>query len=111
MRVLTIVGVALGGAVSMLSAQHAHQLELGGFGTYTHFDSFFGLNSPIGGGGRVGASAVAFGVRAAPAAGGANWRRGRASFDKRDVTLMGTLLCTAAFLEASLRHQIGRAHV
>jgi hypothetical protein len=54
MRVLTIVGAALGGAVSVLSAQHAHQLELGGFGTYTHFDSFWGLNSPIGGGGRLG---------------------------------------------------------
>ncbi|HXQ27986.1 MAG TPA: hypothetical protein VN848_01855 [Gemmatimonadales bacterium] len=54
MRVLTIVGVALGGAVTALSAQHAHQLELGAFGTYTHFDSYWGLNGAIGGGGRLG---------------------------------------------------------
>jgi hypothetical protein len=54
MRVLTIVGVALGGAVTVLSAQHAHQVEIGGFGSYTHFDSYWGLKDAIGGGGRLG---------------------------------------------------------
>ena len=54
MRVFTIVGVALGGAVSMLSAQHAHQVEFGAFGTYTHFDSYWSLKDALGGGGRLG---------------------------------------------------------
>jgi hypothetical protein len=54
MRVLTIVGVALVGGVAALSAQHGHQLEFGGFGTYTRLDPAFHLNRPFGGGGRLG---------------------------------------------------------
>jgi len=54
MRVLSIVGVALISGISVASAQHGHQLELGGFGAYTHLDSGFGLNNPVGGGGRIG---------------------------------------------------------
>ncbi len=53
MRVLTIVGVALGGAATVLSAQHAHQVEIGVFGTFDHFDSFWGLNNGAGYGGRL----------------------------------------------------------
>lgn len=54
MRVLAIVGAALIGGVSIASAQHGHQLELGGYGTFTRFDQAFGLKNTIGGGGRIG---------------------------------------------------------
>jgi len=54
MRAVTAVGVLLVGAASALSAQHAHQLELGGFGTYTRYDKAFQLDNQFGGGGRVG---------------------------------------------------------
>jgi hypothetical protein len=54
MRVLTVVGLALAGSAATLQAQHAHQLEFGGFGTYTHYDASLGLNAQAGGGGRVG---------------------------------------------------------
>jgi|SRR5690242_4313321 len=54
MRVATVIGVlALGGAAS-LSAQHAHQFEIGGFAGYTRFDRAFLLDNTIGGGGRLG---------------------------------------------------------
>jgi hypothetical protein len=54
MRVLTIVGVALLSGVAGLSAQHGHQLEFGGFGTYTRYDPVFGIDRQFGGGGRLG---------------------------------------------------------
>ena len=54
MRAVTAVGVLLVGAASALSGQHAHQLELGGFGTYTWYDKAFQLDNQFGGGGRVG---------------------------------------------------------
>jgi hypothetical protein len=54
MRVLTIVGVALVSAVAAVSAQHGHQIEFGGFGTYTRYDPLFGLDRQFGGGGRLG---------------------------------------------------------
>jgi hypothetical protein len=54
MRVLVVVGVALGGAVGVLNAQHAHQVEFGAFGTYSHYDPLFSLNSGVGVGGRLG---------------------------------------------------------
>src|SRR2546428_661119 len=54
MRVLTIVGVALVGGVAAVSAQHGHQLEIGGFGTYTRYDPVWGLKWQAGGGGRLG---------------------------------------------------------
>jgi hypothetical protein len=54
MRVLTIVGVALVSGVAGLSAQHGHQIEFGGFGTYTRYDPVFGINRQFGGGGRLG---------------------------------------------------------
>src|SRR2546426_3446914 len=54
MRVLTIVGVALVGGVAAVSAQHGHQLEIGGFGTYTRYDPVWALKWQAGGGGRLG---------------------------------------------------------
>ena len=54
MRAVTVVGALLAGAASTLSAQHAHQVELGGFGTYTRYDKAFQLDNQFGGGGRVG---------------------------------------------------------
>ncbi|MGZ3434625.1 MAG: hypothetical protein ACXVA7_22965, partial [Isosphaeraceae bacterium] len=54
MRVLTIVGVALVFGAASVSAQHGHQLEFGGFGTYTRYDPLFGLDRQFGAGGRLG---------------------------------------------------------
>jgi hypothetical protein len=58
MRVLRMVGVAgaaLVCGVPSLWAQHAHQLEIGGFGTYTWFDPMWNL--------KQGADAIGFGGR------------------------------------------------
>ena len=54
MRVATVVGVLLLGGAASLSAQHAHQFEIGGFASYTRFDRAFLLDNQIGGGGRLG---------------------------------------------------------
>lgn len=54
MRVLTIVALALVIGVAGLSAQHGHQVEFGGFGTYTRYDPLYGVKSQLGGGGRLG---------------------------------------------------------
>ena len=54
MRVLTVVGLALVGSVGTLQAQHAHQVEFGGFGTYTRWDPVIAFNSHAGGGVRLG---------------------------------------------------------
>ena len=57
MRVVTVVGVLLAagaGGAATLSAQHAHQLEIGGFGSYTRYDKLFLLDNQVGGGGRIG---------------------------------------------------------
>ncbi len=54
MRVQTIVGVALVGGVTALSAQHGHQLEFTGFGTFTRFDPMWNLADRVGYGGRLG---------------------------------------------------------
>jgi hypothetical protein len=54
MRVLTIVALALVSGVAGLRAQHGHQVELGGFGTYTRYDPVFGLKRQFGFGGRLG---------------------------------------------------------
>ena len=54
MRVLKIVGLALVCGVATASAQHGHQLEFGGFGTYTRYDPVFGLKQAFGGGVRLG---------------------------------------------------------
>ncbi len=54
MRVLTICAVALCGAAQALSAQHAHDFELGLFGQYTRFDPLWNLKDGVGWGGRFG---------------------------------------------------------
>ena len=62
MRVLTVIGVLLagGGGVATLAAQHAHQLEFGGYTSWTRYDRAFGLNNTLdswkslGFGGRIG---------------------------------------------------------
>ena len=54
MRVVTVVGVLLAGVAASLSAQHAHQLEFGGYGTFTRYDQVFQLKDQFGGGGRIG---------------------------------------------------------
>lgn len=54
MRVVTLIGVLLAGGAATLSAQHAHQVEFGGFGSYTRYDRAFGLDNQFGGGGRLG---------------------------------------------------------
>jgi hypothetical protein len=54
MRVATVIGVLLLGGAATVRAQHAHQLEFGGYGTYTRYDRAFLLNNQFGGGGRLG---------------------------------------------------------
>src|SRR2546427_6933933 len=60
MRVVTVIGVLLAGGAATLTAQHAHQLEFGGFTSWTRYDRAFGLNNTfdswksLGFGGRVG---------------------------------------------------------
>src|SRR2546421_6708859 len=55
MRTLTTALAALlaGAGVSALPAQHAHQFEIGAFGSFTRYDRAFGLDNKIGGGGRL----------------------------------------------------------
>jgi hypothetical protein len=54
MRVVTVIGVLLAAGAATLSAQHAHQLEIGGFASYSRYDRAFGLEKQLGGGGRLG---------------------------------------------------------
>ena len=54
MRVVTVIGVLLLGRAATVSAQHAHQIEFGGFGSYTRYDRSFLLDDQFGGGGRLG---------------------------------------------------------
>jgi hypothetical protein len=54
MRVATVIGVLLLGGAATVHAQHAHQLEFGGYGAYTRYDRAFQLNNQFGGGGRLG---------------------------------------------------------
>src|SRR3989454_6670544 len=60
MRVVTVIGVLLAGGAATLTAQHAHQLEFGGFTSWIRYDRAFGLNNTfdswksLGFGGRIG---------------------------------------------------------
>jgi len=54
MRTLVIVGLVLTGGASGLAAQHAHQFELGAFGSFTRYDRVFNLDNQAGGGARLG---------------------------------------------------------
>jgi len=53
-RTLAILGLAFTAAVGTAGAQRAHQFELSGFGSFTHYDKVFGLESRVGGGARLG---------------------------------------------------------
>src|SRR5207245_1731267 len=53
-RTLAILGLALTTAVGTAGAQRAHQFELSAFGSFTHYDKTFGLESRVGGGARLG---------------------------------------------------------
>src|SRR2546427_763022 len=91
MRTLTTALAALlaGAGVSDLPAQHAHQFELGAFGSYTRYDRAFGLENQLGGGARLGyffgrvVGAELAGGRVDPSAGGggarAVWPQGSGS--------------------------------
>ena len=54
MRVLTIVGLVLAGGAHALAAQHSHEFEVAGFGSYTYYDPYWRLDRTFGGGGRLG---------------------------------------------------------
>lgn len=54
MRAVIAIGVLVAGVAGRLAAQHAHQLEFGGYGTFTHYDRAFLLKDQFGGGGRIG---------------------------------------------------------
>ena len=54
MRSTSFVVALLVGAVAGLAAQRAHQLELGGYGSFTRYDHLMRLDPRIGAGARVG---------------------------------------------------------
>ncbi len=54
MRALTVVAVLLVGGARCLWAQHAGQVEMGGFASYTRYDSRFQLGNQLGAGARLG---------------------------------------------------------
>ena len=54
MRALTVVAVLLAGGASSLCAQHAGDIEIGGYGSYTRYDSRLQLDNQFGTGGRLG---------------------------------------------------------
>ena len=53
MRVLTVLGL-LAGAIGSLNAQRGGQVEIGGYGSYTRYDSRLQLDNQFGAGGRLG---------------------------------------------------------
>ena len=54
MRSTTLVAALLVGAVAGLAAQRAHQIELGGYGSFTRYDHLMALDPRIGAGARIG---------------------------------------------------------
>jgi hypothetical protein len=54
MRVVTVVAGWLAAGPGPLGAQHAHQLEIGGFGAYAVYDKDYQVDNQFGGGGRLG---------------------------------------------------------
>lgn len=54
MRALTVMAVLLAGGARCVCAQHGGQIEIGGFATYTRYDSRFQLDPQIGAGGWLG---------------------------------------------------------
>jgi len=53
MRVVSVIGVLLVAGAASLAAQHAHQLEISGFGSYNRYDKNLQLDNQLGGGGRL----------------------------------------------------------
>jgi len=53
MRAVTVIGVLLAAGAGTLRAQHAHQFEIGGFGSYNYYDKQLQLANQFGGGGRL----------------------------------------------------------
>ncbi|PYO79651.1 MAG: hypothetical protein DMD67_02215 [Gemmatimonadetes bacterium] len=54
MRALTTIAVLLAGGASSLCAQHGGDIEIGGYGSYTRYDSRLQLDDQFGAGGRLG---------------------------------------------------------
>ena len=54
MRSIAMAGMGAAALVVPLTAQRAHQLEIGAFGSFTRYDRAFGLDNQAGGGGRLG---------------------------------------------------------
>src|SRR5690348_14307958 len=54
MRALTAIAVLLASGASFLSAQHAGDVEIGWYGSYTRYDSRLQLDNQFGAGGRLG---------------------------------------------------------
>src|SRR2546425_4180863 len=54
MRRFELLAAVLTLAAGRLAAQHAGQVEVGAFGSYTRYDATFGLAHKIGGGVRMG---------------------------------------------------------
>jgi len=50
----TLFALCLTAVPTLCVAQHTHQFEIGGFGSYTRYDHAFQLDKQIGGGGRLG---------------------------------------------------------
>ena len=50
----TLLVLGLNAVPALCVAQHAHQFEIGAFGSFTRYDRAFGLDNKIGGGGRLG---------------------------------------------------------
>jgi len=50
----TLLVFYLSAVPALCIAQHTHQFEIGGFGSYTRYDRAFALEKQIGGGGRLG---------------------------------------------------------
>src|SRR5438477_10838884 len=53
MRAVTVIGVLLATGAGTLRAQHAHQFEIGGFGSFYFYDKQLQLGNQFGGGGRL----------------------------------------------------------
>src|ERR1041385_3718437 len=65
MRRFGLLAAVLTLAAGRLAAQHAGQVEVGAFGSYTRYDATFGLAYKIGGGVRMGfVLGSSFGVKA-----------------------------------------------
>src|SRR5213596_2869136 len=51
---MTLLVLCLNALPALCDAQHTHQFEIGGYGSYTRYDRAFELDKQVGGGGRLG---------------------------------------------------------